>query len=309
MEIAITIFSAFLVFCISYIVLYYAGSNRRRVKERINRLLTKDHENKKPDKKNNEEQKDKSPNFGSRLSSDLEAAGILLRANEYLLIWAATTIVPAFLFFIAGGDLISVIAVLIIGFIIPPLLVNRSKRLRIKKFEKQLADSIVFISNSLRAGFTFQQAMESVSKEMPDPIASEFKRTLLEIKLGAATEDAMERMVLRTKSNDLSLLVSAVLIQWKAGGNLSDVLDNISGTIRDRLRIKGQIRVITSSGRISGIIIGLLPIFLVAILMIINPSYIKEFFSTSIGVVLIFVAIIMEVFGFIVIKKIIDIKM
>jgi tight adherence protein B len=189
------------------------------------------------------------------------------------------------------------------------LLLARSKRIRKRKFEKQLGESIVLISNNLRAGFTFQQAIESISKEMSEPIAGEFGHTMWEIKLGASMEEALERMAQRTDSYDLGLLVSAVFIQRKTGGNLADVLENISGTIKERLRIKGEIRSLTASGRISGLIIGMLPVFLTVVLMLVNPTYIMDFFMSTIGFVLMILAVIMEALGFLIIRKIIDIKL
>ncbi len=310
MEIDIAVLSGVLLFCILNILFYQLSNKKVLIDKRVKELYPKKTELEKADAQKRKKDKQKTRvGFGKKLSGDLEAAGILLKPQEYLLIWAATTIVPPMIFLIAGGQLISVFAVMLIGLIIPPLLVARSKRKRMKKFEMQLSDSIVLISNNLRAGFTFQQSMESVSKEMHEPIAGEFKRTLMEIQLGVPTEEAMERMVKRTNNSDLSLLVSAVLIHWKVGGNLAEVLDNIAGTIRDRLRIKGEVRIATASGKTSGLVIGLLPVFLVAILMIMNPTYIIGFFSTTIGIILIIVSILMEILGFLVIKKITDIKM
>jgi tight adherence protein B len=310
MEIFIAVTSAVLIFCIAYLIFNWIFRNRIRVRGRIDDLVTIDKKERKPlAEKKKEEKKDKGLGFGKKISSDLESAGILLRPHEYLLVWAGTTIIPSLLFLLLGGNPLSVIVLLFIGFIIPPLIVARSKRLRKSKFEKQLGESIMLISNNLRAGFTFQQAMESISKEMAEPIAGEFGRTLWEIKLGASTEDAMERMVIRTDSYDLGLLVSAVLIQRKTGGNLADVLDNISNTIKERLRIRGEIKALTASGRISGIIIGMLPVFLTAVLMVVNPSYILDFFLTPVGLMMVVVAVIMELLGFLIIKKIIDIKL
>lgn len=309
MEILIAIIFALFVFCIVYWITYRISSKRINIRNRINKISAKEFEDNEALKDEMKKGRERKVSFGKRLSSDLEAAGILLRSDEYLLIWAGTTIVPSLLFFLAGGNVISVIAILIIGFIIPPLLVSRSKRQRIQKFDKQLAESIVVISNSIRAGFTFQQAMESISKEMPNPLAVEFARTLWEVKLGSSIEHAMERMALRMKSKDLDLVVSSVLIQRKTGGNLSEVLNNIAITIRDRQRIKGEVRVLTASGRVSGIIIGLLPIFILGILMIINPTYIQEFLSTTVGIVMMICALFLEVIGFLVIRKIVDIKL
>ena len=310
MEIVVAVASAALMFCIIYLMLGLILHNRIRVKARMDTLFAADTRESKaqPDDRKKEKQ-DKKPGFGKKISSDLEKAGIMLRPDEYLLVWAGTTIIPPLLFFLLGGNLLSVIAVLFIGFIIPPLLLSRSKRIRKSKFEKQLGESIVLISNNLRAGFTFQQAMESISKEMSEPIAGEFGRTMWEIKLGASMEEALERMAQRTGSYDLGLLVSAVLIQRKTGGNLADVLENISDTIKERLRIKGEIRSLTASGRISGLIIGMLPVFLTAVLILVNPTYILDFFTSPIGFVMMIVAVIMEALGFLIIRKIIDIKL
>jgi tight adherence protein B len=163
------------------------------------------------------------------------------------------------------------------------------------------------MSNALRAGFSFMQAMDMVGREMPDPISKEFSRTYREISLGAITEEALQKMVKRVSSDDLDLLVTAVLIQRQVGGNLAEVLDNISHTIRERIRIKGEIRTLTAQGRISGLIIGIIPPCLIVLLLLINPSYMQPLLYTQLGWMMLAAGACTEFIGILLIKKIISI--
>jgi tight adherence protein B len=192
--------------------------------------------------------------------------------------------------------------------VIPPLLVSSARKRRLALFEKQLGDALGIIGNSLRAGFTFQQAMESISNEMAEPISKEFGKTLREMRLGVPMETAMDNFVRRMCNDDLGMIVSAVLIQRQVGGNLADIVDSISVTIRDRLKIKGDVKVLSASGRISGMVIGLLPVFLIGVLSLLNPNYIMAFFDTTLGMVLISLAGMMEIIGFLFVRKIVNIK-
>ena len=247
---------------------------------------------------------------GSKLASQLESAGILLRAEEFILAWGAVTVLPAGLMLFLGAPPVTAFAVAACGAAVPPLFVSSARKRRLMLFEKQLGDALGVISNCLRAGFTFQQAMESISAEMAEPISKEFGKTLREMRLGVPIEDAMNGMVKRMQNDDLGMLVSAVLIQRQVGGNLSDIIDNISVTIRDRLKIKGEIKVMSASGRISGMVIGLMPVFLVVILMILNPPYILSFFNApyGIGYIMLGIAGFMELTGFLIVQKIVNIK-
>jgi tight adherence protein B len=143
---------------------------------------------------------------------------------------------------------------------------------------------------------------------MPAPIGMEFGKVCNEIRYGATMEEALNNMVDRVKSPDLMLVVSAVLIQRTTGGNLSEILTTISQTIRDRIKIKGEISSITAQGRMSGLIIGALPICIAAVLMVVNPDYMSTFFTTGAGNVMLAVSIIMEVLGFFAIRKVVTIE-
>jgi tight adherence protein B len=177
-----------------------------------------------------------------------------------------------------------------------------------KQFEKQLPDALTIMSNSLRAGFSFQTAVDNIANELPDPISREFRRVSREAHLGMPLEESLNRLVERTGNEDLELIVSAVAIQRQVGGNLAEVLDNISGAIRQRIKLRGEIKTLTASGTISGYIVGLLPVLLMLIMMVINPGHVEMFFKTRIGNILLIVAVVMETTGFIFVRKIINVK-
>ena len=195
-----------------------------------------------------------------------------------------------------------------VGAFLPILFVKIKKGRRIKNFESQLGDTLIMMCNGLRSGFSFQQAMENVANDMPAPIGIEFGRVCNEIRYGATMEEALSNMVDRVKSPDLMLVVSAVLIQRTTGGNLSEILTTISQTIRDRIKIKGEISSITAQGRMSDMIIGALPICIAVVLMVINPDYMSTFFTTSTGKIMLAVSVVMEILGFFAIRKVVTIE-
>lgn len=242
------------------------------------------------------------------ITNELFMANIMMRPEEFIFLWLILIFVPGGLVALLNGDAIPSFFLIILGTVLPPVYVRNLKRKRVTKFENQLGDALAIISNCLRSGLTFQQAMGSISKDMPDPIAQEFARTLREIQYGNSVEKALTNMSERLKSPDLILTVSAILIQRQVGGNLAEILDNISETIKERLKIKNEIKVLTATGRISGIIIGMLPIALGVMLLLLNPDYIKVFFTTPAGNMMLGAAVVFEAIGFVLVKKIITIK-
>jgi tight adherence protein B len=244
----------------------------------------------------------------NKLAAELSTAGILMRPEEYLTIWIVLGVVPAAITAMSSGSAVTSIGLAVIGIGLPPFIIKRKKMQRLQQFEKQLSDALLVACNCLRSGLTFQQAMESIAQEMPDPIAAEFARTLREIRLGSSLERAMEHLQKRVPSGDLMLLVSAVLIQRQVGGNLSEILESISGTIQERLKLKDAIRVLTATGRASGLVIGCLPIGIALILMLINPTYIESFFNTKTGIQMLITAAVMECIGFLILQRIVTIK-
>lgn len=242
-----------------------------------------------------------------QLEYQLIKADIPLRGEEFLIIWMLAALVPGTLIYILSRKITISFLLYILGIILPPLLVSTAQQKRLKKFDQQISDSLGIMANALRAGFSFMQTLELVSREMPNPIAKEFARTFREMNLGAPMEEALVNLTKRVASDDLDLVVTAVLIQRQVGGNLAEILDNISFTIRERVRIQGEIKTLTAQGKISGIIIGLIPPFLILILLLINPAYLKPLFQSAIGLAMLAAGVTSELIGLVIIKKIITI--
>lgn len=259
--------------------------------------------------KKSKKKKDQKFRIASKeFSGYLAMSGIKLRASEFIYGWAAVTFLPIILVSLTGINMVTGIGSAIVGFVIPPFLVQRARKKRQAEFNKQLGESLVVMSNCIKAGFSFQQAMESIANDMQPPISTEFAKVLRELRFGVSKKDALHHMVERVQNNDLGLLVSAVMTSEQVGGNLSEILDVISDTIKDRIRIKQEVCVLTAQGRMSGIVIGLLPVFIILLLMILNPEYFMSFFEASIGKIMIGVCVAMELIGFIIINKIVDIE-
>lgn len=251
---------------------------------------------------------EKSRKLMDTLFDALISADIMMRPEEFALVWIVVTFVPSGLAALFGAGILPSLTLAGLGAFMPLLFIKIKKDKRLKVFESQLGDTLIMMCNSLRSGFSFQQAMDNVAMDMPAPIGVEFSRVCNEIRYGSTMEEALENMADRIKSPDLLLVVSAVCIQRTTGGNLSEILTIISNTIRDRLKIKGEIRSITAQGRTSGLIIGALPAFIAVALMLINPSYMSTFFTTSAGRIMLIVCVVMEVFGFLAIRKVVTIK-
>jgi tight adherence protein B len=203
----------------------------------------------------------------------------------------------------------------VIGFFLPRWYVRRRQGKRLNQFNKQLPDTITLIANALRAGSSFLQAIELVVREARPPISTEFGRVIREVNLGLPFEQALENLVRRVKSDDLELMVTAISIQYQVGGNLAEILDSIAYTIRERVRIKGEIRTLTAQQRMSGYVVAFLPIGLTGFLFIIAPTFMDPMFDPAVGilgipagVVLIGFGGLMMFIGFMFIRKIVDIE-
>lgn len=243
-----------------------------------------------------------------KIANDLSLAAVPLRPEEFLIIWGFAALAPAGLVALFNFNLIVCIAIVIVGAALPPFLLARACKKRMTLFDKQLSDALAIIGNCLRAGFSFNQAIDSIAMEMPDPIAKEFAKTIREIKLGLTMDKALNNMVERLNNSDLELIVSAVSIQRQVGGNLSEILDNIADTIKERIKLKGEIKVLTATGRTSGTVVGMLPVFLMVVLMIINPGYVSVFFESAAGMAILAAGAVLEFIGFMFVRKIVNIK-
>jgi tight adherence protein B len=259
--------------------------------------------------------------FGANLARDIARADLKLKPSEFLMIWAVSIIgIPLFMILLSPfiGAFASPLAWLIgafIGFFIPRFWLNRRKNGRLNAFNKQLPDTITLIANALRAGSSFLQAIELVVRESRPPISTEFARVIREVNLGLPFEQALENMVRRVKSDDLELMATAISIQHQVGGNLAEILDSIAYTIRERVRIKGEIRTLTAQQRLSGYVVGFLPIGLAGFLFIAAPGFMDPMFQNPpgilglpAGVIILLFGGIMMFIGFMLIRRIVDIE-
>lgn len=310
----ITFFIALTIYLIMNVL--YASSGKVKIKERLAFYISEDSANDIQEqfiKEKNLEQQEKKKQRLQLISKDFSAyilaSGLKLTALEFVYMWLGLALIPSSLLIITGGSALTAMALAFIGIALPPLYVNNARKKRKELFNKQLSESLSIMANSIKGGFSFLQSMEGISKDMPPPISTEFAKVLREVHYGISQEDALKHMLERTKSKDLELLVSAVVTSSQVGSNLTEIIETISSTIRDRIRIKQEIKTLTAQGKISGIIVGALPIVLVLAIMLVNPEYYEGFFESSLGKIMLFISIIMELTGFIVIRKIIDIKM
>lgn len=309
--------TAFLIFFGLYLVV---SAPRRAVEERLAKYTTeKEEEAFRPQEKEQREFNLKNlfhqtskifikMSLTKRAEAELAKAALLLKGEEFILINLLTATLPAALFYLLTANLGLGVILGIGGLVVPWIVLDKAKQKRVLRFNNQIGDALTIMSSSLRAGFSFLQAMELVSKEMPAPIGEEFARALLEMNLGTSTEEALQKMTQRIESDDLDLIVTAVTIQRQVGGNLSEVLDNISHTIRERIRIKGEIKTLTAQGKMSGIVIGLLPLAICAFLFVVNPEYMKPLFTTTMGLAILVGGVVSQFIGIMVIKKIIAIE-
>lgn len=246
--------------------------------------------------------------YAKNMEQELVRADIPLRGDEFMLLNVIAMAAGGFLLLLLTRNPVLAWLGAVAGYIGPRTYVKMAKQKRIQKFNSQIVDALVVMANSLRAGFSFIQAMEMVAREMPPPISDEFTRTLREMNLGTPTEEALLNITSRIQSDDMDLVMTAVMIQRQVGGNLAEVLDSISHTIRERIRIKGEIKTLTAQGRISGMMIGALPIAIGLLLGVINPAYIGKLFNNSIGLGMLFAGGISQLIGIALIKKTVDIK-
>jgi tight adherence protein B len=203
----------------------------------------------------------------------------------------------------------------LLGFFLPRLWLGRRKSGRLNAFNKQLPDTITLLANALRAGSSFLQAIELVVRESRPPISTEFSRVIREVNLGLPFEQALENMVRRVRSDDLELMATAISIQHTVGGNLAEILDSIAYTIRERIRIKGEIKTLTAQQRLSGYVVGFLPIGLAGFLFVAAPNFMNAMFlnppevlGLPAGVVILIFGGFMMFIGFMLIRRIVDIE-
>ena len=194
------------------------------------------------------------------------------------------------------------------GYMLPRIYVARARSKRLNKLNEQLPDMLTMLANALKSGFGLMQSMDLVSKELEHPIATDMRRMLQDINVGSAIDEALQAMSERSGSSDLDIVVTAMLIQQSTGGNLAEILDTVSHTMRERIRIRGEIKTLTTQQVMTGFIIGLLPVFIALGISVLNPEYISLLFTRTVGQVMLAGGIMMELIGMFIIKKILDIE-
>jgi tight adherence protein B len=259
--------------------------------------------------------------FGANLARDIARADLRLKPSEFLAIWAGSIVGLPLLFIVFSLGMpalrtpLALLIAAFIGFMLPRFWLGRRKSGRLNAFNKQLPDTITLLANGLRAGSSFLQAVELVVRESRPPVSTEFSRVIREVNLGLPFEQAMENMVRRVRSDDLELMATAINIQHTVGGNLAEILDSIAFTIRERIRIKGEIRTLTAQQRLSGYVVGFLPIGLAGFLFVAAPNFMEPMFvkppealGLPLGVVILFMGGFMMFIGFMLIRRIVDIE-
>jgi tight adherence protein B len=259
--------------------------------------------------------------WGANLSRELARADVALKPSEFLAIRLAVLLgIPVGMIGLSplvgalANPLVWLIG-LVVGFLLPRIWLGRRKSKRLKAFNSNLADTITLLANALRAGSSFLQGLEMVVRETRPPISTEFDRVIREVNLGLPMDQALTNMTRRVRSDDLDLMTTAISIHHQVGGNLAEILDTIAFTIRERVRIKGEIRTLTAQGRMSGYVVGFLPIALVGIISVISPNFMApmfqkppELFGLPLGVVILIAGGLMMATGFMLIRRVVNIE-
>jgi tight adherence protein B len=264
--------------------------------------------------------------WGQSLARSLARADIKMKVGEFILVIIGFTVVGGLIgWFLSGGpsfgqgetpgQVISNIPGLLIGagigFFLPVFYLRRQQGRRLIKFDNQLADMLSLMVNGLRAGYSTMQAMEAVSRELPPPISDEFRRVVQEMQLGIPMDTALDNLTRRIPSKDLDLVVTAMSVQREVGGNLAEILDTISHTIRERVRVKGEIRVLTSQVMMSGRVLAIMPVGVIVIMYFINRQYMMRFFNPAtrtFGIPALIIGAFLIIVGYFMMMKIADIE-
>lgn len=256
--------------------------------------------------------------YTQRVEESLARADIPMKPQEFILLRLVLAGFGFLLGYFGLNYLHSGLILGVLGYLVPGVVVRIRQSRRRAKFVRQLADALMLLTNSLRSGYGFLKGLELVAKEMEDPISKELNRMLREVNLGASIEQALLNLGKRINSQDLDIVISAYLVQKDVGGNLTEIMEKVAETIRERLRIQGDIRVLTAQGRLSGLIVGLLPLVLFSVFLIYAPFYFEPMFgpptvafgalNVPVGVVLLLAALGWQCLGGYLIYKIIDIK-
>jgi tight adherence protein B len=246
---------------------------------------------------------------GAQIATDLARADLKLTTSEFVLFNIASILIGFLLaLLVFRGNMILALVGAAVGFYVPRWYIAFLQRKRLNAFDGQLGDTIILLSNSLRSGYSLLQSMETVSKELASPMSVEFARVTREIGLGLTIQEALANLLRRIPSDDLDLMITAINVQHEVGGNLAEILDTIAFTIRERVRIVGEIRSITAQQRLSASLLSVLPIALGLVLYALNPKYISGLWSNLCGWIMMITGGTLIILGYFIIRKIVDIE-
>src|SRR5579864_7494550 len=240
------------------------------------------------------------------VAEQLQRADLKLRPSEYFMIQVGSGVIVGLIGYWRWGLIFALL--FFAGYLIPGFYVKYRVAQRLKKFNGQLGDTLTLLSNALKAGYSFAQAIDTVAKNAVAPIGDEFARAVREMNLGGSPDEALSNITKRIASPDFDLVSTAYSIHRTVGGNLAEILDNIAYTIRERVRIKGEIQTLTAQARASGTIITALPILLAVFMFFVTPTYFQPMFRNIIGWILIAIGAFMIFLGNMIIRRIVQIE-
>ncbi len=250
----------------------------------------------------------RSASAGEGLARLLRQADLQTTATEYLALWLAAIALGILSGLALTRNWLAALLCGLLGLIAPYIFLSSRQSGRLRDFNNQLHTVLMQLSGSMRAGYGLQQAIDFVGHEMPAPAGKEFTQVLRDIRLGKATLDALESMLDRVPSDDLRLIVTAIRIHYEVGGNLAEILENVSETIRERVRIKGELRALTAQQRMAGYVLAALPVIVFFLLMLLNPSYESRLFMPGPTLCIPIGALLMMVSGFLIIRRLIQLE-
>ena len=320
--IVLSITFALLVFALTFIIISAISADKIAAEKRLEELnktegdgdvnvaLVKNESKTRRNKRERQRQHSRfDEKVGNAIYKQLQSADIKMRPEEFLIVWILLAFVPGALVVVFTGNVILTLILIVIGALLPVIYVRQKKKSRVKKFEEQLCDALMICCSCLRSGLSFNQAMETIAKDMEAPISTEFSTVVKEVNMGYSMDEALENLGDRIKSKYVDLMVSAVLVQRQTGGNLSHILENISDTIRERMKLKRQLKTSVSSGKMSGIIVGAMPIIILGLFTLISFDFVAVLYTEPRGNILLAIAAGLEGMAFMFVKKITTVKM
>jgi tight adherence protein B len=250
--------------------------------------------------------------WADRAALDLDRAHVNLRVGEYLMLRVFVGLLLfALPLLFAGGRVVGLIIAIplaLLGYMLPAFGVGLRRRRRLRAIDRQLVEGLTHVANAIRAGFAILQAFDAAAQRLQPPLSEEFGRLVADVRLGASLEDALVSMGKRIDSYDLDLVITATLIQRSTGGNLTEILDNVSETIRERDRIRAEVRTFTAQQRFAAWVLALWPAFLAFAFFLLNPDLMSNLWTETTGIILLIVAVTLQVLGFLTIRRIIAIE-